>query len=161
MNKKYRKRKVLFSVLMCAVLLVGCSVSEANKSETTAQVMEKEESKAIPISFIGGKDVMPIAGYFGPYVHAYSADGNVFPEYITDEYFQLIADAGINLVVYSSTNYASLPNAVKKNLELGEKYGVGIFVTDNNVIGKAEKDEISAEEVAKEIINYSDYKALV
>ena len=159
MNKKYRKWKALFSVLICAVLLIGCSASGANKSETNAQVMEKEESKAISISFIGGKDVMPIAGYFGPYVHAYSADGNVFPDYITDEYYQLIADSGINLVVYSTTNYASLPDAVKKNLELGEKYEVGIFVTDNNVLGKVEKDEISAEEVAKEIINYSDYKA--
>lgn len=159
MNNKYRKWKALFSVLMCAVLLMGCSASGVKESETNAQVMEKEESNAVSISFIGGKDVMPITGYIGPYVHAYSSDGNVFPDYITDEYYQMIADAGVNLIVYSFTDYSGSPDAVTKNLELAEKYGIGMFVTDNNILGKIEQDEISVEEVAKEIVNYSDYKS--
>lgn len=159
MNNRRRKWKVILSMLMCAVLLMGCSASKTSGPESESLVMEKEESRAVSVSFIGGKDVMPITGYIGPYVHAYSSDGNVFPDYITDEYYQMIADSGINLIVYSFTDYSGTPDAVTKNLELAEKYGVGMFVTDNNVLGKIEQDDITVEEVAKEIVNYSDYKA--
>ena len=117
--------------------------------------MKQEESRAIVIPFIGGKDVMPITGYFGPYAHKYTQ----FPDYITDECFQMIADSGINLIVYSITDYASNPEAVEKYLELGEKYGVGVFVTDNQVLGKMEQETITVEEVAKEVAKYSDRKA--
>lgn len=159
MNNKNRKWKCLFSMLMCAVLLIGCSASPKNEVSSDAKVMEAEESKAVSLSFIGGKDVMPITGYIGPYVHAYSSDGNVFPDYITDEYYQLISDVGINLIVYSFTDYSGSPNAVIKNLELSEKYGVGFFVTDNSIMGKTEQDDITIEEVAKELVKYSDYKS--
>ena len=71
----------------------------------------------------------------------------------------MIADSGINLIVYSFSDYKSSPEAVKKNLELGEKYGIGMFVTDSTVTGKTEKDEITAEEVAQQIVKYSDYKS--
>ena len=101
------------------------------------------------------QDVMPITGYFGPYAHKYSQ----FPDYITDECFQMIADSGINLIVYSITDYASNPEAVEKYLELGEKYGIGVFVTDNQVLGKMEQETITVEEVAKEVAKYSGRKA--
>ncbi len=159
MNNRRRTWKCITSVLLCSVLLIGCSASSANKTSSEAKVMEAEESKAVSVSFIGGKDVMPITGYIGPYQHAYSSDGNVFPDYITDEYYQLIADVGVNLIVYSFTDYSGSPDAVTKNLELCEKYGIGFFVTDNNILGKIEQDEISVEEVAKEVVNYSDYKS--
>ena len=153
------KMKSLLSVLLCIVLCAGCATSQGQKVSSDAVVMEKEESKAVSCSFIGGKDVMPIGGYIGPYIHSYSSDGNVFPEYITDEYYKKIADAGINLIVYSFTDYASAPEAVVKNLELCEKNGIGFFVTDGNVTGKIEQDEITVEEVAAQIVNYSDYEA--
>ena len=159
MNNRCRKWKAVLSILMCAVLLMGCSASKTSGTTTDSQVMEKEESKAVSVSFIGGKDVMPITGYVGPYLHAYSQDGDVFPEYVTDEVYQMIADAGVNLIVYSFTSYSSAPDVVKKNLELAEKYGIGFFVTDNNVTAKTEQETITAEEVAKEIVNYSDYES--
>ena len=59
-------------------MLMGCSVSQTSSSGKNAQVMEKEESKAVSISFLGGQDVMPITGYIGPYEHSYSSNGNVF-----------------------------------------------------------------------------------
>ena len=157
MNNKCRKWISILSIMMCAVLLMGCTASKTSGTETGSIVMEKEESKAVSPSFIGGKDVMPIGGYIGPYQQAYSQDGDSFPDYITDEVYQLIADSGINLIVYSFTDYASAPAVVKQNLELCEKYGIGFFVTDSNVTGKTEQDEITVEEVAKEIVNYSDY----
>lgn len=112
--------------------------------------MEREQSKAIAIPFVGGKDVMPIAGYFGPYPHDYEH----LPDYFTEEIMQLIADAGINLMVYSAANYAEHPELVEKNLEYGEKYGVGTFVTDSRIM-----EASSAEEVKELIANYADRKA--
>ena len=159
MNNRCKRWTRLISMLLCMALLMGCSVSDNSKTTGSGAVMEKEQSNAISASFLGGKDVMPITGYFGPYELTASSDGNIFPDYITDEYYQMIADAGINLMVYSMTDYKSSPEAVKKNLQLGEKYGVGSFVTDSNVTGKIEQDEINAEEVAKELVNYSDYEA--
>ena len=117
--------------------------------------MRQEQSKAIVIPYIGGKDVMPITGYFGPYPHDYEG----FPDYFTDDIFQKIADAGINLMVYSAADYATDPELVKKNLELGEKYGVGVFVTDQSVIEKRHQGTITVEEVEEGLAEYQNHKA--
>ena len=159
MQNRHKKWKTLLSLLMCGIMLMGCSASKTGETLTGSQVMENEETRAVSISFLGGQDVMPITGYVGPYQHEYSTDGNVFPEYITEDYYQKIKDSGINLIVYSFTDYASESEAVINNLELAGKYGIGMFVTDGNVTGKTVQDEITVEEVAKEIVNYSDYEA--
>lgn len=117
--------------------------------------MKQEKSRAISIDYLGGKDVMPITGYFGPYLHDYEH----LPYYFTDEIFKLTADAGINLMVYSAADYATHPELVKQNLERGEKYGVGVFVTDSSIVEKKEQDTITVEEVEKQIANYKDHKA--
>lgn len=117
--------------------------------------MKAEQSRAITIPYIGGKDVMPITGYFGPYPHDYEH----LPYYFTDEIFKLIADSGINLMVYSAADYASHPELVEKNLEFCEKYGVGVFVTDSNVIEKRQQGTITVEEVKRELEKYQAHKA--
>lgn len=159
MNNKNRKWKCILSMLMCAVLLAGCAASGTSETSSDSIVMEKEESRAVSVSYIGGKDVMPITGYWGPYELTRSVDGNVFPYYITEEYYQMIADSGINLIVYSQPDYATSPDVVKKSLDYADKYGIGMFVTDNNILKKVEQDEITKEEVAKELVNYMDYDA--
>lgn len=159
MNNKRRKWKVLLSVLMCAVLVMGCSASGTSETNSDSVVMEKEESKAVSVSYIGGKDVMPITGYWGPYELTSSVDGNVFPYYITEEYYQMIAESGINLIVYSQPDYATSPDVVEKSLDYADKYGLGMFVTDNNILKKVEQDDITKEEVAKELVNYMDHNA--
>ena len=151
--------KRVFAIVACLTMATGCVSTKTNTDTKKEDTMKKEESKAVSLSFIGGKDVMPITGYIGPYQLNQSVDGYTFPNYITDEYYQMIADLGVNLIVYSTTDYAKSPEMVKKNLELGEKYGVGIFVTDSNVLDKVENEDVTAQEVAAEMINYSDYEA--
>ena len=118
--------------------------------------MRQEKSRAIVIPFIGGKDVMPITGYFGPYPHDYEG----FPDYFTDDIFKKIADAGINLIVRSAADYHTQPELVEKTLSLGEKYGVGIFVSDNSIVEGEGAQTITAEVAAKKMENYIDRKAL-
>ena len=159
MNIKNRKWKCILSILMCAVLLAGCGASATSDNSSSAIVMEKEKSRAVSISFIGGKDVMPISGMWGPYELARSSDGNVFPYYITDEYYQMIADCGLNMISYTQTDYATSPDVLKKSMDLAAKYGIGMFVTDSNILNKVEQDDITKEEVAKELVNYADHEA--
>lgn len=117
--------------------------------------MRQEESRAYAIDYLGGKDVMPITGYFGPYPHAYEG----FPDYFTEEIYKLTAEAGINLMVYSCADYATTPELVEKNLEYGEKFGVGVFVTDNSIVENRTPEALTASSVAKQMANYKDHKA--
>ena len=117
--------------------------------------MRQEESRAIAIPYIGGKNVMPITGYFGPYPHEHQ----YLPDYFSDEVFKLIADSGINLMVYSCADYEKEPELVEKNLEHGEKYGVGVFVTDNSIVESKDQVALTKEKVEKQMKKYSEKKA--
>ena len=130
--------------------------------------MEKEDSKAVSFDFIGGDHVMPIAGYYGPYPYYVHAQEH-FPDYITDEMFSLIDGLGINLITYSHTDYSNTNSntkvgkttaqLVKDTLKFGEKYGIGIFVKDSAVDGRAGSESISVSELKKQIENYAEYPA--
>lgn len=107
--------------------------------------MESEETNAYSMDFIGGKDVMPIAGYYGPH-RAYQDEGrgntDWYPNFISDEYYKYLSDAGVNLIAYSEENY-SYNNGltVKQMLELGNKYGIAHFVTDSNIRNRIGTDK--------------------
>lgn len=121
--------------------------------------MKTESSKAVSFDFIGGKDVMPIGGFFGPYPKKVTEDGHELPDYISDEYFQLIAESGINLITASATDYLYTPDMVHKYLELGEKYGIGVFVNDGNLVGEDNLDTVTVEKAEKQLKNYQHYPA--
>ena len=161
MKRHYRQVGMFVVLLLCTSVLIGCAGKEiAKKGENKAvTAMEPEESRAISPSFIGGKDVMPITGYYGPYPSYVSRDGDVFPNYISEEFMEAFADAGINLIVYSSLTYSSNAELVEQYLDMGEKYGIGIFVNDSNVLNYAGDDTVTASKVGEEIANYSDYPA--
>ena len=117
--------------------------------------MKQEKSRAIAIPFIGGKNVMPITGYFGPYPHDYEG----FPDYFTDDIFKKIADAGINLIVRFAADYHTQPELVEKALSLGEKYGVGVFVSDDSIVEGGGAQTLTAEVAAQKIEAYKGRKA--
>lgn len=158
MKSNCKKMIRVMALLLAVAMLVGCA-SSARDTNQTIQPLPKEESNAVSLDFLGGKDVMPVTGYFGPYINSYFVDGDHLADCITDEFFQKIADMGINLLTYSPTDYAVAPGLVKQILDLGEKYDVGIFVTDTNVTNKKGGREVTKEEVAKELINYYDHPA--
>lgn len=160
MKNKFQALKRIATLLLVASMLVGCSPqAEETQNATKVTPMEKEESKALAFSFLGGQDVMPITGYYGPYSAYESSDGNIFPNYVSDEIMKKFADAGINLIVYSDMTYSATPDLVEEYLDLGEKYGIGIFVNDANVLGNVGKTGVSAAEVADQIANYVDHPA--
>ena len=125
--------------------------------------MDKADSKAVSFDFIGGDLVMPIAGYYGPYPFYVSGYQGKHEEilYITDDMFKAIADMGINLILYSDTDYNRNKDkqAVIDTLNFGEKHGIGIFVTDSFVHGKAGSESISVSDLKNRIANYAEYPA--
>lgn len=128
------------------------------------QQMKEEQVKNYSFEFIGGNDVMPIVGYYGPVLfdEAWKKDDVdfEFPNRFTDEFFQLIAGSGLNIIGKCDVNYAEHPDLVKEALKLGEKNKLGILVNDYRLTG-SEGRTMTVEEVAACIAEYADYPSYI
>ena len=123
--------------------------------ETCVDDYGKNKSQAVSLDFIGD-DTMPITGFNGPYVVSDANDAMLFPDYITDEYFKMIADSGVNAIITNNFDYALYPDKMKKMLELGEEYGVGIYVQDSKL------EELTTEtDVKARLAEYDSYESFV
>ena len=119
----------------------------------TVGAMKAENAPALSFDIMGGDDVMPVAGYYGPYLSSYSHNGETQPAMINDKYYAMFQEAGINLICFSTTDFETSPASVKEMLALGDRYGVGHFVTDSAV----RSGKYPIVEVATRIKNYSQY----
>ena len=124
------------------------------------EILSKYYTDSLSYDYLGGKDVMPIGGFYGPY-----SDTT-----ITDGIFQLIKESGINLITYTSVNADNDENRLQQALVLAEKYGIGMFVSDDalNVIEKDENGNVtghtvvtSVEELAAHMAAYSTYDSFL
>ena len=154
MKRKIVKRGI--SLLLLTGMLLSLT---ACGQEKALAPMEVEEVQSISFDFLGGSDVMPISGYYGPYMVFSSVDGESFPNYITDEVFELITECGVNMTHYTRTDYLNSPEDTVKLLELGEKYGLGIFVQDSMLQKMATGDGTNLLKLSERITQYSDYSA--
>lgn len=158
-NKYIRCIAGLVCVAMMTSMLSGC----AQKTDEEAKVvniepMEIEEVPSYSFDYIGGKDVMPLTGYFGPCQVSYSYDGNNQPSNLTDEYFKAIAECGINVMTYPQIDYKTAKSSVMKMLDLADKYGIGMCVFDSNVMYDY---DITKEEAVKKMQGYMTHPAYV
>lgn len=145
---------LLTGVMLCGAIS-GCAPQNENKNaeKVVIEPMEKEPVPALSFDIIGGNDVMPIAGYYGPHLSLYSQNGEAQPELITEEYYEMIKECGVNLIVYSTTDYEYTPDALVQMLELGGKHHIGHFVTDTKISTGA----LSVSEAAERIHHYANY----
>lgn len=143
--------------------LVACGEKEEAVADETKKVvvedMEIEPVYSKSFDFIGGPDVMPIGGYYGPAADIDAGDGRKMLDHYTDEVFQKIADSGVNLVLYPNADYKDMKKYVIKQLELGEKYNLGFYIYDQVVCEPNPNQPISIEELDKRIAEYCDYPA--
>ena len=102
-----------------------------------------DTSASVTIDFLG-QNTMPIAGY-GMWTASDldGSDKNIFPDVNREMYFEMFADAGINLINYGSEDYATNPSDVLKQLEYGTKYGLGVFVNDSQLLSINNADALS------------------
>lgn len=162
---KHRMKRLTAALLVASVCMVqftGCSFKEVSKKDKSAievVPMEPEEAVAWSPSYIGGQDVMPIAGFYAVKPTDWSSDGNNFDERITDEFVKKLAESGINVSFCTGIDWEAMPGEVKKMLELCEKYGIAYFMTDSSVTDLTEVEEIDLKYLAEQIAEYSNYPA--
>ena len=158
--------RITSAILIMATMLslVGCD-SDNNVATTinpdeiaVMEPMELEEVYSYSFDFIGGSDVMPIGGYYGPIPSSSSKNGIAMPDYINEEIFEAIAGCGVNFITHSQVDYKSAPDLVIKTLELGEKYDVGITVWDRSLVIQ---EGYSLSEIDAHIQQYCNYPAFV
>lgn len=161
MTKMRKISRILFSSLLVVVLLLhtaGCGFgNKSNSGSEKLADMEIEEIYKYSYDIIGGDDVMPIMGFYGPRPNNYSYNANVLPDYYSDEFFGLIQEAGINLIGTTFTDYPTQPSFVYRMLEQGEKYNIGAVIRDPAIVNTDES--ITLEEVDERINHYNNYPA--
>lgn len=159
MKNKYLS--LIFKIVCVSFVMImttGCA-GQASKqtADVTIEPMEIEEVASYSFDYIGGKDVMPLLGYYGPCLSPHSYDGNNFPSELTDEYYQMIADCGINVISYPQINYATAKQSVMKMLDLAEKYGIGQAVFDTNIMYNYDVTKEEAVDLMKEYMTHPAY----
>ena len=154
---KYKFYKRVTCALVSASMLL--SLGACGTQRVSIEPMEIEDVHAVSFDFLGGADVMPISGFYGPYAVEYSEDGQSFPDYLTDEIFELVTECGLNLTHYTRTDYKLAPEQIIKTLELGGKHKLGIFVQDQSLKTMASDDKESLLKVSERLTEYSDYPA--
>lgn len=134
-NKKWMKYTCVGLVVCILLSQVGCSTGKENDNTESDKVviekMEPEETHTLSFDVIGGKDVMPIAGYFGPYVSSFSPNAQTHPNFYTDEFMKQIPATGVNLITYIESGTAG--ERGQTLLDLCQKYGIGLFMTDSTI----------------------------
>ncbi|MBR0188826.1 MAG: hypothetical protein IJQ23_00395 [Clostridia bacterium] len=150
---KNRKFKTLISLILSGLFVFGafsaCGSSNSDESSTdfesdavlyTEGMSYKETTKGTPkayaaltFEYLGGSDVMPIGGFYGPYTSGGSLDGNERANLLTNEVFKLIADAGVNMIVYGKDMWIDEEGGDAANLvlDLCENNGIGYFMQSN------------------------------
>ena len=147
-----KKIKSLISLVLSTIFAVG-ALSACNSGSQggnvnfesdavlyTEGMQYKESVKGTPkeyasltFDYLGGEDVMPIGGFYGPYVSGGSLDGNERGDLLTNETFKLIKDAGVNMIVYGKDMWIGEDGGATANsiLDLCEANNIGYFMQSN------------------------------
>ena len=155
MKFKHTKKVLCFGIALSMLT----SLCACGSKEKTVEKMEAEEVHSVSFDFLGGDEVMPISGYYGPLTTEYSFDGQSLPNYFTDEMFESIAECGLNLIHHSYTDYSTSPELAINMLKQGEKYNLGICVNDAWINQPAEGVASDINALDERISNYCDYPA--
>ena len=153
------KLKRLFVLRLGAVLLfssVGCG---GRPTYVKSQQRTPERVDSVSFDIIGGKDVMPIGGWWGPYEQSAEViNGNKLPNYNQEMYYQLLKEAGINTITVTPNNYADkkYQDAVRTALDIAEQYRMAYFVHDTGFLSQN-----SSEAQLKRIQEYVNHPACV
>ncbi len=102
-------------------------------------------------SLLGGE--MPITGFGTP----------TSVEYITDDIYKLIAGTGINMISYCGNAYNSVGKSAlaDKQMQLADKYGLKMYVTDDRVTSATADKPLTASALATAVGAYSMYESFL
>ena len=131
MKKSFKKitSAVLSGCLFFSLAACGGNENEPAPDYVVTEKGEPVEFASLSFDFLGGQDVMPIGGFWGPYDSPdLVVDGKKLPELLDEKYFELVHEAGVNMIVRFQDSASFLDTTyADKQLSYGEKYGIGIF----------------------------------
>ena len=154
-------KKIIVFVLAVALCsgAAGCSKNEKANYKEAADWGDYPVYK-LGFDAMGGDDVMPVGAWWAPYVAPYgSYNGNNWPDYVTDYYYDLMKDCGINFVSVSYDNYprgTEYAESVMKGLNLAAERDMGYFVYDSMVKYITDSDDLK-----NQIAEYIDHEACI
>ena len=148
------KRKRILPLILSAVMIFsagGCGKTATVESKTH----KVEPVYSLSFDAIGGKDVMPIGVWWGPYQWDWgSSDGNTIPDYIQDKYYKLLQECYVNMITVARDNFItqSKQEYIYDALDYCQKYGLGSIVQDSYIYSYDHLDKnVLLERVAKYI----------
>lgn len=147
--------KRIVAIILAAVLLFGITGCAGTNNADNYVISEQREPLPVyKLSYnaIGGGDVMPLGGWWGPHEAYYpTVNGNNVPNYVSDEIFALLAECGMNMTSASPNDYVSesAREDLMKALDLSQKYGMGYIIQDARFV--------NATTVAEQMKNFADY----
>lgn len=141
----------------------------ALESITLEDIRDKYHVSGVSYDYLGGKDVMPIAGFYGPYYGPLMNNKNY--NFLTDDIYLKMKELGINFINASTNELGNNSGAryVYQQLQMAEKYGIGQLISDADLNPELQKDasgkntEVSdtegmtLQEIAEQIGKYSFY----
>ena len=117
-------------------------------------VLEQYYPPSLSFEYLGGDEVMPIFGYYGPYK-------NNDVDTLNDDVFRLVKESGVNVITGAVNDMVSNASTDSlKVIELANKYGIGYFMKDwslNQEIYGNKDFVLTDQEVAEFISRYSFY----
>lgn len=99
------------------------------------------------------ENVMPIGGFHGPYATNTSSG---LLNLANDTTYSLIKESGVDLITHIPMDYSTTGQEkyLEWNLYLAEKYGIGIYLDDTNVVANATEDSL-----VTDIQKYSQFRS--
>ena len=108
-----------------------------NASDSKTALKKSKDKYHVPASyydFLGGDEVMPVFGFFGPFDWPDANPNNL----LKDDVFKRIKDVGVNLISYTPYDYYNEDfqegkENVDKTLDFTDKYGIGYYLCDDRL----------------------------
>lgn len=171
MKKKIVALLCVITTFFATACLGACSDKTGSGSESDSQgasrpntveseTRDPEKVYSVSFDYLGGKDVMPVGVWWGPYTPLYgTVNGNTLPDYVSDYYYKLLKESGVNFVTVAKDNYAQggeVAKSVMKSLDLCKDNGLGYMVYDSFF-----KSYADSSVMAEKISGYLNHDACV
>lgn len=133
-----KTKKLCVIGLSGLMLLTACGCNKGGgKDYVASEQRAAEDVYSLSFDIIGGKDVMPIGGWWGPYEQsAEVVNGNKLPTYNQEIYYQMFKDAGINTITVTPNDYANskYQDPIMTSMNYAEKYRMAYFMHDTKFL---------------------------
>lgn len=128
--------------------------SVAGNSDACTTLIKKYHVPAKTYDYLGGNEVMPIVGYYGPYV----SDEK---DYLTDAIYQKIKNSGVNMVNHSINDAGGVVNLTRKAMTLADKHHLGWFVDDYQLNDSQHANTLTSDALAGELGKYGYFESFL